>query len=327
MEELAKLAGVSKSTVSRALADSDLINQETRNRIKSLAIEHGFRKNIRASNFRQKNVLTIGVLLPSTGLDNWLASNPFILEMLGCIADQLELHGHELLLAKHSNTEPSWISDFVQNRAVDGIIVLGQSTYHDILNQMAENYRNMVVWGAHIPDQKYISVGSNNYLGGQIVAEHFISKSRKRMAFIGNINRPETKQRFDGYKDTLLKAGLAEPLLIDCPEGKQINTRELISDFLSEGNEFDGLFASNDMLLISCIQSLRERGLSIPKDVSVVGYDDIALAQFTSPSLSSIHQDRALASKLLVEKLLLLMEGKEVESSIIPTVLSDRESS
>lgn len=328
MSDLAKLAGVSKSTVSRALADSELVNKETRDKIQALAKELQYRKDTRASNLRLKKTLTIGVLLPSNGDDDWLASNPFILEMLGAISDQLEKRGHELLLAKHSNSDPSWIKEFIQTRDVDGTIVLGQSIYHDILNDVGESYSNLVVWGAKLPNQSYVTVGSDNYKGGQIVASHLIEKGRKHFAFLGDPRCPETMLRHQGFHDALVQHDPQfEPAVLHCTERQNNTAADAITQFLATKQPLDALFTSNDMLAISAIQSLRENQLNVPGDVSVVGYDNISLAQYISPSLSSICQDRSCAGQLLVEKLFALFDDEVVESETIPTQLIVRESS
>lgn len=328
MSDLARIAGVSKSTVSRALADSELVNPETRQMIKELAKKHGYRMDTRARNFRLKNILTIGVLLPSNGTDKWLATNPFSLEMLGALTDELELRGHELLLAKHSNSDPSWIKDFVANRSVDGIIVLGQSLYHDILNEIAEEYHHLVIWGATIPGQNYVSVGSDNYLGGQLAAKHLLERGRKNFVFLGNRNCPETTLRFEGFRDQLVKtAPKFDPTLLDCSENQSDTAIRLVSQFIDDGHPVDGLFASSDILAISAIKAMHSKNLSIPEHVSVVGYDNISLASFLNPPLTSIAQDREVAGKLLVDKLFNLIERKPTQSELIPTELIVRDSS
>lgn len=329
MSDLAKLAGVSKSTVSRALADSPRVTKETRKRIQKLAKEHNYRLDLRARNFRLQKVLTIGVLLPSNGRADWLATDPFVLEMLGSVADALEAHGgHELLLAKHTNNDPSWIEEFARTRSVDGIIVIGQSLYHEQLNRAAELQPAMVVWGAELPDQKYISVGSNNYLGGRLATEHLLRLGRKSFAFLGDIRYPETRLRYQGYRDALKEAGLAyRSELTTDSEHASDSALESISALLRSESRFDALFASTDMLAISAIKAINDYGLQVPNDISVVGYDNITLADYSSPTLSSITQDRQTAGTLLVDKLFDLINTGTAENVQISTELVIRDSS
>ena len=330
MSDLARIAGVSKSTVSRALAGSERVTLETRERIQNLAKQHNYRMNVRARNFRLQNVLTIGVLLPSNGRSDWLATDPFILEMLGAIADALEAKGgHELLLAKHTNNDPSWITEFAQTRSVNGIIVVGQSLYHEELNSAAEFQEAMVVWGAEIPDQKYVTVGSDNYLGGKLATEHLLKQGRRNFAFLGDIRFPETKLRYNGYRDALRSAGLEyrSELTTDSANASDLALQSTSNLLLNEP-AFDALIASSDMLAYSAIKALNNFGLNVPRDVAVVGYDNITLSEYSNPTLSSITQDRAEGGRLLVEKLFEQLEKKEVVSNAkIKTELVIRESS
>ena len=328
MSDLARLAGVSKSTVSRALANSDRVKPETRKLIHELAEKLNYRMDTRARNFRLKSVLTIGVLLPSVGHDNWLATNPFILELIGALSDKIDSHGHELLLAKHNNCDPAWLQEFVYTRSVDGVIVIGQSFYHHILNDIAENYSKMVVWGAHLPDQNYITVGTDNYKAGRLVANHLLETQRRQFLFVGDTNTPESHQRLQGFRDTIAELShTSTPRILKCAD----YSNEGADDFLEKDlenylNQVDAIFASNDSIAIKIIQKLHKAGLSIPDDISVVGYDNINLSGHLNPGLTTVEQDRRLAACLLVEKLLDLINGKQVVSTCIPAKLVARDS-
>lgn len=329
MSDLAKLAGVSKSTVSRALADSPRVTLETRERIKKLAEQHNYRLNTRARNFRLKNTLTIGVLLPSSGREDWLASDPFVLEMLGSVADALESRGgHELLLAKHSGYDPSWLEEFAMNRSVDGIIVIGQSLYHEQLKRIAKLNPAVVVWGAQLEDQNYLTVGSDNYLGGQLATQHLLEQGRRNFLFLGDTRYPETQQRYKGYRDVIEAAGLQCRSEV-ITESENNNNAELahLEATLRNGAPFDALVASTDMLAISAIKVITRQGLSVPNDVAVVGYDNITLADYSSPTLSTITQDRMSGGALLVDKLFELIDQGHAENVVVETKLIRRESS
>ncbi|WP_211316858.1 LacI family DNA-binding transcriptional regulator [Arenicella xantha] len=329
MSDLARLAGVSKSTVSRALSGSERVTKATRERIQKLAQEHNYKLDTRARNLRKQDTLTIGVLLPSNGRQDWLATDPFILEMLGSVADSLEEKGsHELLLAKHTNNDPSWISEFARTRSVDGIIVIGQSLYHDELNKATDYHNAMVVWGAEIPGQKYITVGSDNYRGGRIATEHLLAQGRKNFAFLGDIRYPETRLRHQGYCDTLAQAGLEyrSELTTDSEHSSDAALQSL-AELLNKPSAFDALIASSDLLAISAIKVITDHGLRVPEDIAIVGYDNITLANYSTPTLSSITQDRVSAGHLLVKKLFEILETGHSENSAIETELIVRGSS
>lgn len=329
MSDLARIAGVTKSTVSRALAGSERVKKETRDRIQQLARENNYRMDVRAQNLRTQKTRTIGVLLPSDGRANWLASDPFILEVLGAISDALEAQGgHELLLAKHSNNDPSWIDDFARSRSVDGIIVVGQSLYHEQLNRTASWHKTMVVWGAEIPDQEYFTIGSDNRLGGMLATEHLLQQGRHEIAFLGDTRYPETKLRFEGYLDALKKAGNNNIIHLN-PSQSDGGTadKDSISQSLLAAKRLDGLFASSDLLAMSAMNALIDQKKYVPSDVAVVGYDNITLSEYSNPPLTTIKQDRSLAGQLLVKNLFELMDTGTTKNAVIDTELVVRASS
>jgi DNA-binding LacI/PurR family transcriptional regulator len=327
MSDLALIAGVSKSTVSRALAGNELVNKETRDRIATLAREHNYRINTKARNFRTKQSLTIGLMVPSSQ-SKWQINDPFFLELLGSIAVTLNERGHELLLSSAKLSSEHGIDELVSQSHCDGMIFIGQADIHQQLNDLASYNHAMVVWGGKLEDQRYITVGGDNFKGGFEATRHLISLGKKRIAFLGNHTTVEGGMRFEGYKQALREAGYAldESLMI-MPEAGKNGGLKAVQKRHADGLRFDGLFALSDILAMAAIRALAAENVSIPEDVSVVGYDDISLAGYYVPPISSIRQDRELGGQLLVEKLLALLDGQSVSSSLLETTLVVRQSS
>lgn len=328
MSDLAKLAGVSKSTVSRALAGSHLVNKETRDLVASLARQHNYRLNTQARNFRLKESLTITVLIPTAYKANRQISDPFFLELLGGIAVALSERGHELLLGKSTAQSGDWIEDFINYRSSDGVILIGQGLQHDRINELAADYSPLAVWGGQLPDQKYCTVGSDNLLGGEKATDHLISKGCRRIVFLGNKQMPEVKLRFDGYQRALEKAAIPFDESLGVSTGFTNNEGfEAIKSLLASEAEFDAIFATSDVFAMAAIRALHESHRTVPDDVCVVGYDDITLSAYYNPPLTSIHQDRVMGGRLLVDSLFKIIEGGHGESVLLPTELVVRKSS
>lgn len=328
MADLAALAGVSKSTVSRALADSPLIPAETKERIRALAKEHNYRLNKRARNFATKDTLTIAVVIPDTEEKDWRLTDPFFLELLGSIADTLDSRRHELLLAKTASSMKDWALSHVRHGTCDGIILIGQGVQHEEINKLARDEDiPFVVWGGLLEDQAYCTVGSDNRLGGEKAGHHLIERGCKRIAFFGDPRLPEVGLRYAGFVTALEKAGLtSDPdLEVVAPFGAE-RTYKAIATFMDGAPDFDGIFASSDIIAMSAIRALRERGLSIPEDVSIVGYDDIALSTYYSPPLTTVRQDCQAGGRELVARLLTIIEGGIAEPLMLPTDLVARAS-
>jgi DNA-binding LacI/PurR family transcriptional regulator len=141
------------------LTGKGTLNQQTRDRIRALAAEHGFRLNVAAQNLRLGRTGAIAVLLPLGHEQAQHLSDPFLSTMIGHLADALSDKGYDLLLSRVLPEEDHWLEEFVVSGRVDGIIVIGQSDQNDVLNRAATHYRSMVVWGAYDPDNMVLPWG------------------------------------------------------------------------------------------------------------------------------------------------------------------------
>jgi DNA-binding LacI/PurR family transcriptional regulator len=210
--ELARIAGVSPGTVSRALTDTGLISQKTRERIKALAREHDFRPNIMARNLRIKRAGAIGVVIPLGHETGQHISDPFFMTLLGHLADTLTERGYDLLLSRVIPTSPDWLDNIVDSGRVDGVILIGQSNQAEAIDRVAERYLPMVAWGAQAQGQVHCSVGTDNRKGGRIATQHLIERGCKRIAFLGDPVPPEIADRYAGCRDAMAEAGLSDGL-------------------------------------------------------------------------------------------------------------------
>lgn len=327
MSDLARMAGVSKSTVSRALQNSELINIETREMIQRLAKLHNYRLNTQARNFRLKESLTIAVLIPSAENAKWQISDPFFLELLGSISVSLMEKGHDMLLSGLNLHLEDSSGIGLGKINCDGIIVIGQADIHERLNLMAQSYEPMVVWGAQLEGQHYCSVGGDNLLGGRLATQHLIEQGCRRIAVIGDNNTPEGMLRYRGYEQALAQAGLkVDPRLMMVTEGQKDAGYQATLRLIASEVKFDAIFALSDAMAMKTINALDANGLSVPTNIAVVGYDDISLTRYYTPSITSIHQDREIGGRLLVEKLLQIIDGQQASSVILPTNLVVRNS-
>lgn len=326
--DLARLAGVSPGTVSRALADSQLIAKKTRERIQALAREHDFRPNVMARNLRIKRAGAIGVLIPLGHETGQHISDPFFMTLLGQLADALTERGHDLLLSRVIPTDPDWLSRVADSGRVDGLILIGQSDQSVVIDRLAERYLPMVAWGANLPGQVHCSVGSDNRKGGELATQHLIERGCRHFAFFGDPIAPEIAERLEGCRAALAVAGLSEALTVLPAHLTAETAHPAISKWLDETKAIpDGIIAASDVIAMSALRALSEHGVSVPHQVHVVGYDDLAFANQTVPPLSTIKQDLSAGAAHLVDLLFRRISGEKTESVVLEPTLVVRQSS
>lgn len=314
LAELARLAGVSISTVSRSLAGNPVIAATTRERIAALAQEHGFKINQSARNLRLKRTGSIGVVLPLGHEQQQHLSDPLFMSLLGPLADALTERGHDLLLSRVIPTNGFWLDAMVDSGRVDGVIVIGQSDQIDAIERVAQRYRPLVVWGAASPGRSQITVGSDNVMGGRIAAAHLLSQGRRRLAFFGASDVPEFAARQAGFNQALADVDDVHPPQMLPVHLTTEQSYAAIAEFLSGNPPPDGIVAASDVIAMSALRALAERGARVPHDVAVVGYDDVSIANHTSPPLTTIRQDVARGADTLVDLLFRRIAGEDLAS-------------
>lgn len=327
MNELAKLAGVSASTVSRALAGNPVINQQTRERVAELARELGFQPNMVARNLRLRRTEAIAVVLPLGHQADQHLTDPFFLTLIGYLADELSLRGYDMLLKKIVPHNDHWLRQLAESGRVDGIIVIGQSDQEAELALVARSYKPMVVWGANLPGQAYVTVGSDNVAGGALATRHLIARGRRQLVFLGVNSAPELAQREAGFRLACDEAGLgASAHSLQVGLVAEHAYRELL-DIIDREAGIDGIVAASDVIAIAAIRALATRDRNVPRDVAVVGYDDVPLAEHVVPNLTTIRQDLARGARTMIDKLLGLIAGEPQISTVMEPELVIRQSS
>ncbi|MBW8735035.1 MAG: LacI family DNA-binding transcriptional regulator, partial [Asticcacaulis sp.] len=287
MSDVARLAGVSVSTVSRALAGSPLIPKPLRDKIEAIAEEAGYAVNHSARTLRMQTTRTIGVVLPIGQQTGQRATDPFLIEMVGHLTDEVIKRGYDLLISKAPAPRDGWLSGLIQSHRFDGMLMIGQSDQSAGLNDVARRYMPMVVWGERPADGAYCSVGVDNVYGGRLAADHLLSIGRRHIRFIGPLSVPEIAARHRGYLAALDSVG-AEPGQPIISTLADASAYEAARQLIESGDRFDALFCASDVIAGGAQRALMDAGLRVPADVAVVGFDDVPLAQHMSPPLTTV---------------------------------------
>jgi DNA-binding LacI/PurR family transcriptional regulator len=329
--DIAYRAGVSQPTVSRALRGSSMVSEETRQRILDIARDLNYKVDKNASNLRAQHCNTLALLFFEDPTPDDSLINPFFLSMLGSITRACVRRSYDLLVSfqRQSGNEHA---DFEDSRKADGIILLGYGDYHEAqsrLERLVEQGTRFVRWGQVLPGQPGVSVGSDNFQGGRDATRHLLSLGRRRIAFLGGASShcPEFQERFRGYASALADSGLSpEPALqVDAITTEQSGNAALL-ELTRRGKHFDAILGASDLIAIGAMHALRETGIDVPSEVSVVGFDDIPAASLAHPPLTTVMQDTRVAGEILVETLMRLVHDEPASDRLLPARLVVRRS-
>lgn len=332
MADIARLAGVSVSTASRALQNHSRISLETRERVQAISLKHNYRSNVLARNLRLSQSNSIALVLPIDPATEAIWCNPFVLKFFGAVGTVLSKHGYDVLVSQANFNSRQFDARYYHSGLVAGFITLGRGKDDTHLNEMATNGIPLVVWGPRVTGQKYCSVGIDNLASGREATEHLIKLGRRRIAIItGDLDykHSEGYLRYLGYKQALSSANIPlDSTLLASANFSGESGYSAMKHLLQVAPDLDAVFvAYSDVVAIAAMKALGDAGKNIPEDVSVVGFDNIDISEFTAPPLTTISQGlHRGGSDLLVEKLLKQISGEKVSSTMLDGELIVRKS-
>lgn len=329
--DIAYRAGVSQSTVSRALRNSPLVSEKTKETIKAIAKELNYTVDKNASSLRSQTSTTLALLLFEDPSSDDSLVNPFFLSMLGSITRECGILGYDLLVS-FQELDTDWHAEFRDSNKADGLILLGYGNYLDYeakLHELVEHDTPFVRWGANTTSVSTCSIGCDNFHGGWQITEHLIGVGHKNFAFVGNVDdgAPEFLARYQGHCKALEDHELAvNPDLQADAENTEEAGYEAALALLATNKPIDAIVVASDLIAAGVLRALDHRGIAVPGDIAVTGFDDIPIARFTKPALTTCRQNAASAGVLLVDKLVELIKGNEVSNTFMKTQLVVRES-
>ncbi|MBE8989687.1 LacI family DNA-binding transcriptional regulator [Nostoc sp. LEGE 12450] len=330
IEDIARRAGVSHSTVSRALRDNALISPKVREEIKQLAQEMNYVPNAIAQSLQNKRTNTIGVVVTSI-------ADPFFAEVVDGIEQIARPAGLSVLLsASHRDLEQEMAAiDTFHRRRVDGILVADSRISKQHIKQLTQIAVPTVLINGQTEDQCEIfhSVAIDDRLGARLATEHLISLGHTAIGYLGVSDRSRSnRQRLEGYQIALAEAGLPQnPDWVAISD--EYDTR--ISDVATGQNmlsklltaEVTGIFCYNDMVAVGALLACQELGILVPRNLSLVGFDGIALGSYVTPTLTTVSQPMLEIGGYAMQMLIDLLADKAVENRVLSPFLIERGSS
>ena len=305
LRDVARIAGVHPGTVSRALNPETeaLVRDETVRRVRQVATELGYRPNPHARGLKTNRSYTIGVIVPDI-------QNPLFPPIIRGLDDRLGEAGYTPLIANTDNDPARERVDFEAMRArqVDGIVTATARVEHELLDEISAAGIPLVLVNRRVQDGSLPSATADDHAGARLAVEHLVELGHTRIAHLAGPQDVSTgTQRFEGFDEAMRDAGL-DPGPVRAgraftePEGAR-----LCAELLDSGEPFTAIVAGNDLMALGCYDVFAARGVACPRDVSVVGFNDMPFAARFNPPLTTIgiphYEIGVAAADLLLERL------------------------
>lgn len=313
-EDVARLAGVSKTTVSRVLNKNGYVSEDNRNRIEQAIKELGYSPNLIARSLKTNESRQILFFVHEI-------LNPFFMEVYRGMEDCCEENGYTIVLSRKFDPR------IVRQRRYDGIILSYASP--ELEKEYLELGLPVVVTDYSGKPLKLPAVGINIKAGAEKAARHLIENGHKKIAFLAFSDNLED-QRFSGFCSSLEKAGIdAKSALVGCAAEKDngfASGYHAARQLLDKTRDFSAVLAFNDTLAIGAIAAFSEQNIRLPQDVSIVGFDDILQSGFSTPKLTTVRLPKYEQGYESARLLINLIQGKNVDSVLLETDLIIRDS-
>jgi LacI family transcriptional regulator len=327
LEDIARLTGCSRSTVSRVINGDANVSESTRQKVKKVIAELNFQPNLAARGLASGQTHILGLIVPLSVTS--IFSDPFYPQLIQSVSKTSSQRDYSIMLWLASpEFERRTIHQVLYNGLIDGVIVSAMPLNDSIIQSLAKSNLPFATIGRNPNDDKTCFIDVDNYNGAREAVDHLYKMGRRRIATIaGPGNVIVGFDRLRGYKDAILEHGLEyDPDLV--VEGDFSDAGGYIAALKLINKHPDGIFATSDVMAVAAIRALVEAGLKVPEDVAIVGFDDISLASRSVPALTTIRQPIELMGASVVNMLIDLIEhpSTATRSLVLPTELVIRSS-
>ena len=322
IKDVARLAGVAVSTASMAINNHPRIAPETRLKVLAAARELNYQPNAMARSLKRRRTESIGLILTDI-------SGPFYSELIKGVEDVVLERGYQLLVSSaHAGREES-VRRLLTEGRTDGLIVMAPNLKDDDLAAVAGEEFPVVVLDRRLQGKGISSIRVDNVSAAATAVTHLIANGCRSIAYVSGpqLSR-DNQERLQGYRQALEQAGLPAPASLLIPgDFTEEGGRRAAQWLMDRGPLPDGIFAANDEMAIGVMEALRERGVRIPEEVAVVGFDDIRMAAYVRPALTTVRQFKYELGQRAATILFAMLDGTgEERAEQISTELVVRES-
>lgn len=330
IKDVAKLAGVSPSTVSRVIADHPRISQTTKEKVREAMRELGYYPNAIARSLVNKTSNSLGVIRSRTTEQTF--ANPFFPDVIRGISSIANKHRLNLVLSTSSTPEQEEEEclNLLRQRRVDGVILLASHHNDQLIPVLAQEGFPFVLVGRYDGPEEIAWVNNDNVAAARTAVEYLMDKGHRRIACLdGNPDYVVSTDRFQGYCEALTDRGIEVNLdLVEHSEFSVEGGYEAAKRILERNIPFTALFSVDDLLAIGAMRALQERGLVVGRDVGVIGFNNTMLGACIEPALTSVHVPIYELGQIAVQMLVAQIYGTGVQPDhqILPAGLVIRDS-
>lgn len=324
--DVAERAGVSQSTVSRALAGVESITDATRRRVVEAARELGYFVDERAARLRTGKTGTIAVAVISREGGDSRTVNPFHYTLLGSVCAAAAARGYQSLVTFQADEE-QFAGRYVESGQADGMVVIGTTLNKaawDYFSEIMQGQPHIAAWG--LAPELGATVRSDNFSGARLAVERLAAGGHRQICFVGEMDGSQRQfaERYKGYCEAMEALGLN---VHDAQTGSGATRydqgRDAVSQILASGKSFDGMFFACDAMALGALEYLAEQERSVPDEIGMVGFDGLGSGAHSSPPLTTIEPDFSLAGQMLVEAAL---HPETAPETLVPVHLVERRS-
>lgn len=328
IKNVAQRAGVSVSTVSRALNNYSDISDITKQKIYKIAEELGYKPNIMAKGLSSNKNFRFGMLVED--YESNTNSNQFVYEVLMAFKNKMTKLGFEMiLLSTTSDMQRNQnLEQLFRDKQIDGAFIMGLKMTDEYYKQLSVIQYPCVLFDLDINNNSIGSIGVNNLRGAFLAVEHLIKMGHKKIGFInGSAEAFVSYERLDGYYLALSRHGISvdNNLIINSDftnEGAEVAIKEL----MSRDSNITAVFCASDLMAIGAMNMLNSMNIRVPEDISIVGFDDIYPAQIVKPKLTTIRQDREKIGEMAANILVNLSSNQYIGRVMLEPELIIRDS-
>ncbi|MFC4600632.1 LacI family DNA-binding transcriptional regulator [Cohnella hongkongensis] len=322
IKDVAKAAGVSLSTASYAINGNRKISEATRAKVLEAAKQLNFQKNGWATDLKRSSTKTIALIVSDM-------SGPYYSELIRGVQEIAFENGYDLIACSSFGGNESTAIKFLKEKRVDGVIVSAHNLQDEPILESARKGFPIVVLDRHLKSDHIYNVLVDNEQGGYMATELLIKNGCKRIAYISNSSSSyDHKLRYKGYMQALNDYGYKSASNLN------VNGKFTIDDgyratklLIAQRNLPDAIFYANDEMAVGGMQAFKESGIRVPEEISVIGFDDILLAEYMNPPLTTIRQPKYEVGSLAAHLILQLLDGKSIDHEyMLPTELVVRKS-